>query len=76
MATGNSCLDDAHGALPWGGRLSVSWSPGASAFEKKMVGVTGDGMSPAIWEAYGASVSGAEAARNYLRLLLERYDRT
>jgi hypothetical protein len=46
------------GALPWGGRLTVSWSPGQSAYEEKNVMVSGDGMPSATWSAVGTPRAG------------------
>jgi hypothetical protein len=44
------------GGLPFGGMLTVSWSPGASAMEKKVVS---DGFPPAIFAATGSNTPGA-----------------
>jgi hypothetical protein len=41
------------GALPWGGRLTVSWSPGISAAEQKTVMVAGDGLGSETFNAVG-----------------------
>lgn len=46
------------GALNWGGRLTTSWSPGASATETKEITVSGDGMSSSSFTTVGATVSG------------------
>lgn len=45
-----------NGALEFGGRLTVSWSPGASATEKKLV--VGDELSSTTFIAYGANTPG------------------
>lgn len=39
------------GGLPFGGKLTISWSPGQSAFEKKIV--TGDGLAENVLTATG-----------------------
>jgi len=45
-----------NGSLPFGGKLTLSWSPGASGAEEKVV--SGDGISsPAIFTATGESIS-------------------
>lgn len=43
------------GALQFGGKLTISWSPGASATEKKVVG---DGFTTQTFTAYGSSQPG------------------
>jgi hypothetical protein len=45
-----------NGALEFGGKLTVSWSPGASATEKKLV--VGDELSSTTFTAYGANTPG------------------
>jgi len=45
------------GGLPFGGKLTVSWSPGASAAEKKIVS-SGDGIATTEWTATGANTPG------------------
>lgn len=47
-----------NGALPWGGRLTFSWSPGISALERKEIVVVGDGMAPSLFTATGSTQSG------------------
>jgi len=42
------------GGLPFGGKLTVSWSPGASAAEKKIVS-SGDGIATTEWTAAGSN---------------------
>ncbi|MFC1606281.1 hypothetical protein ACFL33_05415 [Pseudomonadota bacterium] len=44
------------GALPWGGELIVSWSPGKSASEEKQVAI--DGVGPEIFTATGTNRPG------------------
>jgi hypothetical protein len=46
------------GALPWGGLLTVSWSPGQSAYEVKQVTI--DGIGPEIFTATGTPSSGGD----------------
>jgi len=41
------------GVLPWGGRLTISWSPGQSAAEVKNVNVSGDGLPTQNFTATG-----------------------
>lgn len=47
------------GALGWGGRLTLSWSPGQSASEAKEITVSGDGLPSSTFTAVGTSESGA-----------------
>ena len=42
-----------NGSLPFGGLLTISWSPGASATEKKVV--SDDGITSTTFTAYGIS---------------------
>ncbi|MBW6441460.1 hypothetical protein K0B04_00945 [Patescibacteria group bacterium] len=44
------------GSLPFGGILTVSWAPGASALEEKVV--SGDGITSKTFTAHGAKVTG------------------
>ena len=44
------------GELPFGGKLILSWSPGKSATEKKLIS---DGFEPATLTAVGTTITGA-----------------
>ncbi|MDW7739074.1 MAG: hypothetical protein SCJ97_03305 [Bacillota bacterium] len=44
------------GALNYGGKLTISWSPGNSAFERKVI--SGDGITETIVTANGSVASG------------------
>jgi len=45
-----------YGSLPLGGRLTISWSPGASGPETKVV--SGEGIEETTFTAQGATISG------------------
>jgi len=45
-----------NGSLPFGGLLTISWSPGSSASEKKVV--SDDGIIPTTLNATGTEISG------------------
>jgi len=46
------------GALYFGGEMTISWSPGASAHEQKKIS-TGDGFTEKVFSATGSPTSGA-----------------
>ncbi|MHB1136943.1 MAG: hypothetical protein ACYC1X_09165 [Coriobacteriia bacterium] len=57
------------GALPWGGRLLVSWSPGNSAFETKVIDVSGDGLDPIAFTSTGTVATGEGWFMNQYKLV-------